>query len=109
MTARIVLTTCADEASAVTLASALVERGLAACVTRLPGARSVYKWQGRVCEDAEVQLLIKTTSAREAALVAVIDELHPYEKPEVLTLSVAGGSTGYLQWIENVVGDAVRD
>ncbi len=109
MTARIVLTTCADEASAAMLASALVERGLAACVTRLPGARSVYVWQGRVCENTEIQLLIKTTTAREAALVAAIDELHPYEEPEALTLSVAGGSTGYLQWIENAVADTARD
>ncbi|MGH8127050.1 MAG: divalent-cation tolerance protein CutA [Gammaproteobacteria bacterium] len=109
MTARIVLTTCADEASAAMLAKALVERGLAACVTRLPGARSVYKWQGRLCEDAEVQVLIKTTAARESALLATLGELHPYQEPEVLVLSVAGGSTGYLQWIEDAVTDIARD
>lgn len=109
MRVRIVLTTCGDETSAAALASALVERGLAACVTRLPGARSVYRWQGKVCEDAEVQLLIKTTSAREAALVAAIAELHPYAEPEVITLSVAGGSPGYLEWIEDTVADTDRD
>jgi len=103
MTARIVLTTCADDPAAAALAGALVERGLAACVTRLPAARSVYRWRGRVCEDAEVQLLIKTTAGREAALLEALAELHPYEEPEILTLSVTGGSPGYLQWIEDSV------
>lgn len=109
MTAHIVLTTCPDEASAAALAKALVEKGLAACVTRVPGVRSVYEWRGRVCEDAEVQLSIKTTAAREAAVVATLAELHPYEEPEVLTLSVTGGSAGYLQWIEDTVADSARD
>lgn len=105
MTARIVLTTCADDPGAAALARTLVERGLAACVTRLPGVRSVYRWRGRVCEDAEVQLLIKTTAGCEAALLKALDELHPYEEPEAITLSVAGGSPGYLQWIEDSVSD----
>lgn len=103
MPCRIVFTTCADEAAAAALAGAVVERGLAACVTRLPEARSVYRWQGRVCEDTEVQLLIKTTAARQAALLEALAELHPYEEPEVLVLSVTGGSPGYLQWIEDSV------
>lgn len=106
---RIALTTCPDETSARALAHALVERGLAACVTRLPGARSVYRWQGRLCDDAEVQLLIKTTEAREAALRDAIAELHPYDEPELIILPVTGGSQGYLQWIEDELADTARD
>lgn len=101
MAARLVLTTCADESSAATLAGALVERGLAACVTRLQTVRSVYRWQGRLCEDNEVQLLIKTTAEREAALFEALAALHPYEEPEILSLAVQNGSPGYLQWIED--------
>jgi len=109
VTACIVWTTCADEASAAALANVLVERGLAACVTRLPGARSVYRWQGRVCEAAEVQMLIKTTVARAAALIAAVAELHPYAEPELITLAATGGSAGYLQWIEDCVAGSTGD
>jgi periplasmic divalent cation tolerance protein len=109
MTACIVLTTCADEAGAATLARVLVERGLAACVTRLPGVRSVYRWQGRVCEADEVQMLIKTTVARAAALIAAVAELHPYAEPELITLAATGGSAGYLQWIEDCVAGSAGD
>ncbi len=105
---RLALTTCPDEDTAKALANALVERGLAACVTRLPGVRSVYRWEGRLCEDAEVQLLIKTTEACETALREAIAELHPYEEPEMLILPVTGGSQGYLQWIEDELADTPR-
>ncbi len=103
MAACIVWTTCADAASAAALARVLVERRLAACVTCLPGVRSVYRWQGQVCEEIEVQLLIKTTAARAAALIAAVAELHPYAEPELITLAATGGSAGYLQWIEDCV------
>lgn len=100
MAARLVLTTCPDEDTARRIARALVERRLAACVTRLPGARSVYRWQDRVEEDEEVQLLVKTTAQRLSALVAAIRELHPYEEPECMAIEIVGGSEGYLGWIE---------
>ena len=106
---RIALTTCPDENAAKALADALVERGLAACVTRLPGARSVYRWEGRLCDDAEVQLFIKTTEAREPALRDAVAELHPYDEPELIILPVEGGSQGYLQWIEDELADKPRD
>lgn len=106
---KIGLTTCPDEESAEALSRALVERRLAACVTRLPGARSVYRWEERVCEDGEVQLLIKTTEARQAALSAVLAELHPYEEPELIFLPVKGGSQGYMQWIEDELARAPGD
>ena len=106
---RIALTTCPDEPSARALAHALVARGLAACVTRVPGVRSVYRWQGRLCDDAEVQLLIKTVEGRETALRDAIAELHPYDEPELIILPVTGGSQGYLQWIEDELADGARD
>ncbi|MGH8225713.1 MAG: divalent-cation tolerance protein CutA [Gammaproteobacteria bacterium] len=100
MAVRLVLTTCPDAASAADIARALVERRLAACVTRLAGAVSVYRWQDTIEEAEEVQLLIKTTVARMPALMAALAELHPYDEPEILAFDAAGGSPGYLAWIE---------
>lgn len=104
MAARLLLSTCADERVAITIARALVERRLAACATRIPGAVSVYRWRGRIEEDHEVQLLVKTNAERLDAAVAAIRELHPDEEPECIALDVSGGSEGYLAWIEESLG-----
>lgn len=96
---RLVLTTCPDHASADALARALVEERLAACVTRLPGAHSTYRWQGQIEQADEVVLLIKTRGERLAALAERIRALHPYELPEVVALPVVGGLAPYLQWV----------
>lgn len=103
------LTTCPDEASAQALARTLVERGLAACVTRIAGARSVYRWENRLCDDSEVQLIVKTTEARRTALEAALPELHPYDEPELIFLPVTGGSQGYLRWIQDELAGTQRD
>ncbi len=99
----VVYCSCPDEASAGRLAEALVEERLAACVTRLPGATSVYRWEGSVQKDAEVLLIIKTTAGRLANLTARIEALHPYEVPEVIAVPVAGGSERYLSWVGQTV------
>lgn len=108
MAVRLVLTTCPDEDTAGHIARELVERRLAACVTRLAGARSVYRWRERLEEDAEVQLLIKTTEERVPALVAALRALHPYEEPECIAVPVTEGGEGYLGWIETSVGGDSR-
>ena len=99
MSALIVYCSCPDEASAGSLAAALVGEHLAACVTALPGARSTYRWQGRIEQATETVLMIKTTAARLEALTARIVALHPYELPEVLAVESAGGLPPYLEWI----------
>ena len=93
------LSTCPDTESAVRIARTLVEERLAACVNRLPGVASTYRWQGKIHEDAEVLLLIKTTRARFDALRARLLELHPYEVPELIALDIADGSAAYLAWL----------
>lgn len=95
----LLLTTCPDADSARALAHGLVERRLAACVARLPGLVSVYRWQGRLCEEAEVQLLVKTTGDRQEAAIAHIHAHHPYEVPEVLAVPAGGGLPAYLDWV----------
>jgi periplasmic divalent cation tolerance protein len=81
------------------IAEALVAERLAACVTLLPGARSVYRWQGRVEHADEVQLLVKTMDDRLDAVASRIVELHPHELPEVVAVEVAGGLAPYIGWI----------
>jgi periplasmic divalent cation tolerance protein len=99
----VVFCSCPDVASAGQLADTLVAERLAACVTRLPGATSVYRWDGAVQRDAEVLLIIKTTAGRLANLTARIEVLHPYEVPEVIAIPVAGGSERYLGWVGQTV------
>ena len=81
------------------LADALVGERLAACVTLLPGAQSVYRWEGRVERAEEVQLLVKTTRARFPALRERLVELHPYDVPELLALEAVDGLPAYLDWV----------
>lgn len=93
------LCTCPDPACADTIATALVEERLAACVSRLPGLQSVYRWEGRVEQAGEVLLLIKTTTERLPALSARVQALHPYELPELIAVQAAGGLAPYLAWV----------
>ena len=101
--ARLLLCTCPDEASAARIARTLVDERLAACVSRVPGLLSTYRWDGQVQEDAEVLLLIKTTADAVEALQARLLELHPYEVPEMIALDIAAGLPAYLDWLRDSV------
>jgi periplasmic divalent cation tolerance protein len=94
----IVLTTF-GVGQAVAVARTLVEERLAACVNVLPAMTSVYRWQGAVQQDAEEQVVIKTTSDRVAALEARLRELHHYELPEFLVFTADAGGEAYLKWV----------
>lgn len=93
------LSTCPDAETAARIARALVEERLAACVNRLPGVQSTYRWHGEIHDDAEVLLLIKTTRERLGALRERLAELHPYEVPELIAFEIAGGLPAYLEWL----------
>jgi len=95
----LLLSTCPDAESAERIAHALVTEGLAACVTRLPGAHSVYRWNGAVESADEVQLLVKTRGERLQAAIARLCELHPYDLPEALAIRAEAGLPAYLDWI----------
>ena len=92
--------TAGDRTEAERIGRALVETRLAACVNILPGAKSVYEWQGELHKDQELVLLIKTRSDRLAALEVRLLELHPYELPELVVVPLVGGLAPYLSWIE---------
>ncbi|XP_077645124.1 protein CutA [Lonchura striata] len=95
--------TCPNVSVATELARALVQQRLAACVNIIPGVTSVYTWQGKLEEDSEVLLMIKTRSSRVPALSDFVRSRHPYEVPEVLALPVAQGNPPYLRWVRHSV------
>lgn len=97
--ALLVLSNMPDTATAETIARALVECRIAACVNILPAVRSVYRWQGAIEEAAEVTVFIKTSDDRYAEVEKTIKELHPYQVPEVIALPVSAGLPTYLQWV----------
>jgi periplasmic divalent cation tolerance protein len=98
---QIVLTSCADREEAERIAHRLVEQQLAACVNILPGAQSIYRWQGKVESAAEMLMVIKTSADLVAEVELTIASLHSYEVPEFLVLPVYGGSHAYLAWLRD--------
>lgn len=97
----LILSTCPDAESAGRIARMLVEEYLAACVTKMPGVASVYRWHDGLREDSEVVLLIKTRRKCFDPLRARLVELHPYEVPEVIALGIADGHAPYLAWLRD--------
>src|SRR5574337_1184294 len=97
--ALVVLVTVPSAEKGAEMARALVEERLAACGNVVPGLRSLYRWEGKVQDDAEALLLLKTTRRRFGALRDRVLALHPYEVPEVIALPVEVGSAAYLAWI----------
>ena len=82
------------------IARTLVAEQLAACVNIVPGIRSFYRWEGKVTDDTELLLLIKTKAALFDALKERVLALHSYDLPEVVALSIEKGHEPYLDWID---------
>lgn len=97
--ARLVLCTVPDEEVAERIARTLLEERLVACVNIVPGVRSIYRWQGKIEDDRELLLVMKTSTTRYPELETRVRALHPYEVCEVLALDVATGSSAYLAWL----------
>lgn len=103
MTHCVVFTTINDHAQAEKLATALLTERLVACVNILGPCTSLYTWQGKLTQDTEYLLMMKTTAAREATLMARVQALHPYEVPEIIALPIVAGSPSYLHWLTTSV------
>lgn len=97
----VVLITCPDAATGERLAHSMVEERLAACVNLIPGVTSLYRWEDKLCRDAEILLLVKTRRGRLAALTRRVKALHPYSLPEIVALPILAGSAEYLRWIRS--------
>jgi len=100
MPATVILCTVPTEEHARQIARTLVEEHLAACVSIVPGLRSIYRWEGNICDDAELLLLIKTRREAFSRLLRRLQELHPYKVPEVIALATAAISPAYLGWLQ---------
>ena len=100
---RIVLTTAASEEEADKIARHLVEHRLAACVNILPQITSIYRWQDKMVEVREWLLVVKTTAAAFGQVRHAIAELHSYDVPECICLTIEDGSPTYLEWVAESV------
>ncbi len=96
----VVFSTCATEAEAEKLGRQLVESRVAACVSILPGARSIYRWQGQVETAMEWVLIIKSSRELFEELRLALEKAHSYDVPEMLALPVVEGAPNYLNWME---------
>lgn len=96
----VVLSTCGSTEEAESLARALIEARLAACVNIVPGVRSVYRWKEAIEESGEWLLVIKTRRELLERLMAELRRLHSYEVPEAIALAVVDGLPTYLSWID---------
>lgn len=88
-----------DAASAPQLARQLVEEGLAACVNIIPGARSIYRWEGKLCDETESVLFIKTAPRTLGGFEERFRDLHPYDCPELLVIPIEDGLKEYMSWV----------
>lgn len=100
----VVLITVSSPDEGEKIARALVEKRLAACVNIVPGIRSIYHWQGKICDDRELLLIAKTSADLFDAVEKEVKALHSYKVPEIIAIPIAAGSKEYLSWIdENTV------
>lgn len=105
----IAYTTCGNEKEAKKLAKHLVEQRLAACVNIVPRITSYYRWQGKIENDSELLLMIKTARGLLDALRKELDKLHSYDVPELIIVPILDGAPNYLAWMEqSLTGEEER-
>ncbi len=95
----VVFVTAPNAEKAAEIARTLVEEKLAACGNVVPTIRSIYRWEGKVCDDAEALLILKVPAKRLQELSDRVVALHPYELPEVVGVRIEGGNEKYIDWI----------
>ncbi len=109
VSAIVVVTTAGTQEEANLIAEELVARRHSCCVNILPIQRSVYRWQGKICDDSEYMLIVKTLESEYAAVEAAIQELHSYDLPEILAFGIQQGEAGFLTWITSCLSKAADD
>jgi periplasmic divalent cation tolerance protein len=102
----VVYVTAPGEEEAAKIARALVGERLAACANIIRDIRSIYRWEGKMEDDREVLMVIKTREELFDALSRRVKELHSYTVPEVIALPILKGSEGYIKWLEEETGGA---
>jgi len=99
----IAITSVGTEEQALTIGETLVGRRLAACVNMVPSVRSIYRWKGKVSEDSEYLLIIKTLAREYPGVAATIRELNSYELPEILSFGLRDADRRFCEWIVAMV------
>jgi periplasmic divalent cation tolerance protein len=99
----VILVTAASKRECRKIARRLVEAKLAACVNITQPIESIYRWEGKIADDQEYQLLIKSTRELFPEIKAAITKLHSYHTPEIICLPIIDGSRNYLQWVSDSV------
>lgn len=94
-----VYVTAVNEVEAELIVRAVIEERLAACANLLGAIKSVYWWNGKICEGEEVSMILKTSNTRKAELIARIKQLHSYECPCIVCLPIVDGNPDFLKWI----------
>ena len=97
----VVLSTCGTAAEAETIARAVLEKRLAACVNVISSVRSLYRWQGKIEDSAEWLLVIKSSRDLFERLRAEIERAHSYQTPEVVAVPIVAGAASYLTWLDH--------
>ena len=103
---KVVLVTASSPDEGARIAEALVAERLVACVNRVDGISSTYRWKGKVEQAAETLLIAKTRAGLVGRVIARVKELHSYSVPEVISLPIEGGNTDYIGWIAGETRDA---
>jgi periplasmic divalent cation tolerance protein len=98
----VVLVTCGSEEEAEKIANSLIEERLAACVNIISPVRSIYRWEGKIWDEKEWMLIIKTRKKRFEDLEKKVKSLHSYSVPEIIVLPIVKGSASYLKWLEEM-------
>ena len=91
--------TCANQEEAEKIAAILVEEKIAACVNMIPGVVSLFFWEGKICREEEILLMVKSVPGNQEKLVERVKVLHSYSVPEVITVPVLSGNPAYLSWV----------
>ncbi len=99
----VMLTSVGTEEQALDIGEALVRRRYATCVNLIPTARSIYRWKGKVCEDSEFLLIIKTLAREYGAVADTIRKINSYELPEILSFSIRDGDAKFCAWVAGMV------
>ena len=99
-----ILVTTSSTSEAQAIGKALVEERLAACVNVISGLRSLFRWQGKIEEQEEALMVVKSRSELLPSIIEAVKRLHSYTVPEVIAFPIVGGSPDYLSWIDESVG-----
>ncbi len=105
----VVFVTCGSEEEALKIAHSLVEERVAACVNLISPVRSIYRWEGKIWDEKEWILIIKTQKESFEELERKVKSLHSYSVPEIIGLPIVEGSSSYLQWLEEMTEEEKAD